>query len=219
MKLTARLLPLVAPFMAQGDIRYYLNGINVRPHPEGGALIAACDGHTLGVIYDRDAEGVETDMVLKIDKRTIAACAVYKYCQNRFLSLKNDRLTVEANGVEEHIQAGNPIIDGKFPDYQNVIPDSQKLKPGLLGCFNNEYVARLHLVAKQARKLGFGKWLGVEFFNSEDKREGAAVARIQGIDDFLSVIMPLCRDNVEIAVPSWMAIIPKTESKQSGSHQ
>lgn len=45
-------LPMLAAFMAINDIRYYLNGFYVTPHPDKGVILAATDGHRLVAIYD-----------------------------------------------------------------------------------------------------------------------------------------------------------------------
>ena len=74
LSLTAKLLPIIAPFIAKADIRYYLNAINVRPHKDGGAIICATNGHALGAIYDRDAV-CEHEVILRFDGRMQQACA------------------------------------------------------------------------------------------------------------------------------------------------
>ncbi len=69
-KTKARYLAALIPFIAEEENRYYLNGINVKPMPEGGIRIAATDGHALGVIYDADGEA-DKEYILEINKTRI----------------------------------------------------------------------------------------------------------------------------------------------------
>lgn len=49
----AKGLPPVAFFKAVNDIRYYLNGIYVQPHPTApGVVVMATDGHRAAMFYD-----------------------------------------------------------------------------------------------------------------------------------------------------------------------
>jgi hypothetical protein len=43
-------------FVTKEMSRYTLNGIRVEPHPEGGAVIVATDGHTMGIFHDREGK-------------------------------------------------------------------------------------------------------------------------------------------------------------------
>lgn len=58
---------ILFPFVAKQDIRYYLNGINIRPLIEGGVMISASDGHRLIVV--RDPEGfVDREIIVSVLK-------------------------------------------------------------------------------------------------------------------------------------------------------
>lgn len=51
-RFSARLFHATAMFRATRDIRYYLEGVLFMPHPSGGAMIAATNGHQMCVAYD-----------------------------------------------------------------------------------------------------------------------------------------------------------------------
>jgi hypothetical protein len=42
----------LSKFMAKNDVRYYLNGFNIKPHPKGGVILTATNGHALVTIHD-----------------------------------------------------------------------------------------------------------------------------------------------------------------------
>lgn len=46
-------------FASHEETRYYLNGLNMEPHPEGGVIVTATDGHRLFTVHDPAAELAE----------------------------------------------------------------------------------------------------------------------------------------------------------------
>lgn len=53
-KFNIEYLPMLAAFAAKNDVRYFLNGFHVKPHPEKGVILTATDGHCLINIHDED---------------------------------------------------------------------------------------------------------------------------------------------------------------------
>lgn len=43
-------------FASTEETRYYLNGVLVEPHPDGGVLLVATDGHRMVAIKDDEGE-------------------------------------------------------------------------------------------------------------------------------------------------------------------
>lgn len=114
-------IAFLAPFIAQKDIRYYLNGLNVRPlsaEEGGGVLLAATNGHIAGLWHADDAT-CERQATLHITPETVEAC-----CQNsnvRHVTIINNRLAViEQVGnkppVEIYIQPSNTWADAQNTD-------------------------------------------------------------------------------------------------------
>ncbi|WP_173496359.1 hypothetical protein [Shewanella sp. ISTPL2] len=65
-------LAMLAAFVAKQDVRYYLNGFHVKPHPENGVILTATDGHTLVTIHD--VEGVsDGEYIFPISKALLSA--------------------------------------------------------------------------------------------------------------------------------------------------
>lgn len=212
LKLSASLVATVAPFIARNDIRYYLNGINVKPHKNGGAVICATNGHSLGAIYDPNAS-CDAEVILHLDARTVAACGA-KSKEPRSLVIINNRLAVvEESGIEVCIQAGNPIIEGNFPDYSRVIPAADKLLPGLVGNFDRELLRQID-VATQACVKAAGKVkgpFGVEYFSVGGSREGSAVARVRALPNFVGVLMPIRSDAMLTVMPPWVGLTTQAD--------
>lgn len=206
LRLTAKLLPIIAPFIAKGDIRYYLNAINVRPHKDGGAVICATNGHALGAIYDADAT-CEHEVILRFDARIQQACAA-GLATNRSIVMIGERLgVIEEGGSEVYIQAGRPDIEADYPRYERVIPKLDALKPGLLGTFAAPLIAlaeKAALAAGKMKKIG-RRSSGLHFFNVNGDCNGSAVLRIADVPAFVGVLMPMRDEACRDALPEWVA--------------
>lgn len=51
----ARHFGIAAQTCAKGDVRYYLDGVNIEPGPDGkGAVMVGTDGHRLIAMHDAD---------------------------------------------------------------------------------------------------------------------------------------------------------------------
>ena len=115
-----RLLAQVSYAMAQQDIRYYLNGLLVIV--DGGELrMVATDGHRLAyAAAPIEAELPRTEVILP--RKTVMELA-------RQLGDTDDALEVVLAGNQSVFRFGpielvSKLIDGKFPDYERVIPQN-----------------------------------------------------------------------------------------------
>jgi hypothetical protein len=215
LRLTAKLIPIIAPFMAKRDVRYYLLGVNVRPHKGGGAIICATDGHALGAILDREAVR-DAEVTLRIDPRMLQACAA-GVGNDRIVKVINDRLAV-AEGPREsevYIQAGNPVLgDSKtFPRYERVIPKLKNVKPGMLGCYGPILIAQVERAANAAKKASRSKVSSesfIQFFNVGDEK-GSGIIRLGNAPDFVGVLMSMRVDSLSPFVPTWTDSIPRAD--------
>ncbi|MCY0857118.1 DNA polymerase III subunit beta [Cupriavidus sp. D39] len=123
------LLAMVHFAMAQQDIRYYLNGMLLVV--DGKKVMAvATDGHRLaycGVELDTEAtsgEGAPSRQEVIIPRKTILEL-------QRLLEDNDDPVKVQlaANQVKftfANIELISKLVEGKFPDFQRVIPKGYK---------------------------------------------------------------------------------------------
>lgn len=117
-KVLKHLLQLVQFAMAQADIRYYLNGMLLVL--DGTTLrVVATDGHRLSLAETMlDKAGPQKEVI--IPRKTVIELA--KLLQETedpvTLRVGENQVTIELGGT----QLVSKIIDGKFPDYQRVVP-------------------------------------------------------------------------------------------------
>ena len=150
-------LKAVSRFAAVKDVRYYLNGVLVEANPLETRLCAT-DGHTLAV-HRADAKGDNEGAwtgILPLD-----AVTTLLKMKPALKSLKDEpiALTVSDNGEIRADWNGQSIIcravDGEFPDYRRVIPESLDG----LAWINHDYLARIVDAAKDIGtefQFGFG---------------------------------------------------------------
>ena len=195
-KFSAQALLNVAPFMADHDIRYYLNGIMVCPRAEGGVFVVGCDGHVMGIMADPTAhvEGLpEGGVIIRVSRGLLSAAAKRKSIMGtpcsvvlteRRLSIAWD-FDVEATDFETHVQAGNLFIEGKFPDWRKVLPDFTQLQRAVSDDFNG------HLLAKFALpKSGDGRGFSSMRLWQREKNASIVVQRTD-VPEFIGVLMPM----------------------------
>ncbi|MDD5175280.1 MAG: DNA polymerase III subunit beta [Sterolibacterium sp.] len=113
-----RLLALVQYAMAQQDIRYYLNGLLlvVKGHE---ICVVATDGHRLAYASETLGEQLPAIDVI-LPRKTVLELS-------RQLSDNDDPLEIALTPTQAMFRFGaiefvSKLIDGKFPDYERVIP-------------------------------------------------------------------------------------------------
>lgn len=105
--------------MAQQDVRYYLNGMLLELNREGIRLVAT-DGHRLAMSVYNETIDITTDRQLIIPRKGVLELA-------RLLTMSDQKVTVLLGKNHIRIETDvflftSKLIDGKFPDYNRVIP-------------------------------------------------------------------------------------------------
>jgi DNA polymerase-3 subunit beta len=115
-----RLLGLVQYSMAQQDIRYYLNGL-LLVAKGNDLIVVATDGHRLAYASETLSEALAPIDVI-LPRKTILELS-------RQLADNDDALEIVLTPTQARFNFGNielvsKLIDGKFPDYERVIPQN-----------------------------------------------------------------------------------------------
>jgi len=116
-----RLLQLVQFAMASQDIRYYLNGMLLVL--DGKQLrVVATDGHRLSYAETQLENEVEAREVIIPRKTVIELSKLLGEVEDPVeLRIGSNQVTITLPGTE----LVTKVVDGKFPDYQRVIPANQ----------------------------------------------------------------------------------------------
>src|SRR5690625_3681270 len=124
--------------MALQDVRYYLNGLLLEIQADTVRTVAT-DGHRLAIAEINSESAIEGECQVIVPRKGIQEL-------QRLLSDADDQVQIELGG--NHIRVSLPetrftskLIDGRFPDYQRVIPanadkimevDSETLRQALV---------------------------------------------------------------------------------------
>ncbi len=105
--------------MAQQDVRYYLNGILMEITP-GAIKLVATDGHRLALSEAKMETGVDEDRQIIIPRKAVLELSRLLESGDSPANcvLSQNHLRVETSSLVFTTK----LIDGKFPDYQRVIP-------------------------------------------------------------------------------------------------
>lgn len=133
--------------VAKDDIRYYLNGLCIDVINEREAMIVSTNGHYLFACH-ADMDDMITDFRGKIIIPT----------ESLKMALKTQAKTVPYIVLKRlddgNCQLGNSVIfkpiDGEFPDYKRVIPQSVS---GETGQFNPDYLSVINKSIKTYGQL------------------------------------------------------------------
>jgi DNA polymerase-3 subunit beta len=118
-KTLKELLALVQYAMAQQDIRYYLNGL-LMVVDAGELRVVATDGHRLAVATKEVTAGDIGHQEVILPRKTIIELS-------KLLGDTSDPVAIELSASQarfrfDGVLLASKLVDGKFPDYQRVIP-------------------------------------------------------------------------------------------------
>lgn len=193
-------------FAALNDVRYYLNGVAIQPHPDGeGVFIIATNGHVMGIMHDPQGWCSQNLIVGAIPRGLLVACTARPKKSPSGLACKPEHLWIgkdfaQVSSDETKVEPVSPfdpdtlyagkimIVDGKFPDWRKVIPKQAEAAMGF-PAVNPKY---LSLLDSAQKILTNDKWQATRLYPTG---EGCSVAcRLSGpdIDErFLAIIMPM----------------------------
>lgn len=219
-------------FAAKNGVRYYLQGVYIEPHHEKGAVIVASDGHRLAAIHDPDGMCKEPIIVGEITKGLISACkskgSAKRMTVPGKLWIGNGGAILTHSLASEHApdDSFDPavlhaskirLLDGKFPDWRQVVGKLSAAEGKPIPVLNAGYVASVSdalRIMDPTDKAPVVRLYG-------NGTECAAVARCGNLDigeRFVALIMPLRHDSFPKAVlPGWMAPKAKPRLKYRGS--
>ena len=114
-----RLIERTSFSMAQQDVRYYLNGLMLEP-ADGVLRAVATDGHRLALCELPADVGDSTEQQVIVPRKGVQEL-------HRLLEDNDDPVQVEIGSnhiriTTSELRFTSKLIDGRFPDYQRVIP-------------------------------------------------------------------------------------------------
>ncbi len=110
--------------MAQQDVRYYLNGLLLELSSEAIRAVAT-DGHRLACTQLQESAPLETPQQVIVPRKGVLELLRLLKDDEASVTLCLGRNQLQAQ--LENLQFTTKLVDGKFPDYQRVIPQDPPL--------------------------------------------------------------------------------------------
>lgn len=189
-RVSALAVKRVFPFIAKDDIRYYLNGANIRPlEDDKGVMIVATDGHRYVVI--RDPEGfAEKEIIVAVQKDGLKHAGNPKHTFDVMSDGK--AMILDEVATQLFVQPGRSLLDGDYPRIENVA-SAIGYKEGISGAMNPQYIADALEIGEQ-----FGS---IRFFTRDQDSPVCFVCGGIGELECFGGVMKL-RDSFE-SLPAW----------------
>ncbi|GGY87924.1 hypothetical protein [Shewanella fodinae] len=204
-------LPMLATFCAKQDIRYYLNGFHIKPHPQVGVVLTATDGHRLVTIHDKEGKS-NGEYIYPISTQLNAAAK----SAGRSYGIQCERIeivgtTLRITGLDDWFVQKDwlnggitpPIkfmefvtpIDGTYPNVAALFKNLKFGQVSLAG-FHPQYIADLKLLSNNPKLPA-----SVMQFRESD---GAAVM-VSGFDnEIVAMVMPIRMDDTDRSLPEFV---------------
>lgn len=115
-----RLIEATSFAMAQQDVRYYLNGLLLECRPQQLRAVAA-DGHRLAMC-DRPAPGLSVDSAIQAIVPRKGVLELARLLEDNDASVEVVLGSNHIRVISEQLTFTSKLVDGKFPDYEKVIP-------------------------------------------------------------------------------------------------
>lgn len=174
-------------FSAKNDIRYYLNGVCLHVGECGDARLVACDGHRLAVLKLCDESSATPGEYIIPGEPLKAIKKAGRFDVPLSLTIENDNFRF-VDPSDNSILCGAKLIEGKFPDYQRVVPLPENMS-GAPGTFNAKYLSDI-----QKALIELGDKNG--FFSMLQNGPDCSCLVINRFYGLLAVVMPFRADSV-----------------------
>ena len=200
LSINPKYLPILDRFAAVKDVRFYLNGFYAAPHVDGGAILVATNGHYLVAIHDKDAE-IDVAQIREIPKKgLVTACR--KKTATRCVFSSDGGVEVFGPGDTLMLGATSLVIDGKYPDWQQVVRGYRPAtSPTVPYAVQGDYLAMM-------KGLGVVTLISVEVDTvvaSKHCDTNPTFLRFQDYPEAFGVIMPYKTHDTE-CYPDWFGM-------------
>lgn len=195
-RFNATYLKHLLPFKAtEHDPRYYLNSVHIAPHEDGGAILIACNGHTMMCVRDTTAICDQPrNIIVRAEAAKYGAKQRGHSDSTATINPTTQRLTITGgpSGEERYIQPGRCLLElagEKFPhgyvDWREVLPRFDKLQPGGADPISIKY----HEMASKAHPVARHLSPAIRFWQAGPR--DTLVVEFCDAPEFMLLIMPL----------------------------
>lgn len=140
--------------IAQQDVRYYLNGLLLEINPDHMKAVAT-DGHRLAYASEEMATRCDNRLQIIIPRKAVIELI-------RLLEDKEEEIAIELghhfiNIAGRGFYFTSKLVEGRFPDYNRVVPKNNKTKILINRPFLQEALHRVAIVSGISARLEFNQ--------------------------------------------------------------
>lgn len=193
-------LARVAPFVAKGDVRYYLNGVSIEPAP-GGAVIVATNGHMLAANFSPNSH-VQRKIILPMNAAFLTKLRSARGDGTVTVDDEKAFPVLRKIGDVTYVHPAR-LIDGQFPDWRKVVGSADEMAEGIPGGYQIAYLKAA--IDAVTAAIGKDRFSGVRFLHTKERpTESPVVIRpVYGdASDLIVVVMPM-RGGDYPTIPAW----------------
>lgn len=222
-RVDAAFFAAAALFQSDEMHRYYLNGVYIEPHPEGGVIMVGTDGYAAAIV--RDTQGFASapficqlpDYFLEkcdgIDPSSGLMPADIHFIGNMAFLTDQEFATdteMDTAVLNPMCIAHSTPIDGTYPDWRRILPvQRDEDAPGApYFSVNPRFLKRF----RKALNLVDGRdnFLTIR----ATKKDEVIIIHGRSTDTFFGLVMPTLPPN-EYSFPSWLTPRPEPEPEVS----
>lgn len=204
-KIDGQLFRAASVCVSKEETRYYLCGVYVQPHVDGGALLIATDGHRMFVARDPNAVCTKSAIV-SLDKEAHLSLARALKVGDVSISITNEGIASFAT----YLGAKSTFIDGTFPDWPRVLRPILELakkrfhgKPVYdVASFNGDHLGSFGKISALLTPSASVAIRLVSFSEGDP-----ALILFPNEPNAFGVLMPMRTTNPESALPAFMKAV------------
>jgi hypothetical protein len=145
-----------------GDVRYYLNGVKLEAPSSGGLLLVGCNGHRMLAIHDQKGSLASPHPII-VPRVALPGVSLRGKRGARTIVLMADsdrkwpRMTLQVRDEYDEWIYSVPVtaIEGRYPEWRNVVPLRSEIADQMPAAYNIGYIADLDVVP---RAFGVTDW-------------------------------------------------------------
>jgi hypothetical protein len=201
--ITLKKVAMLLPFISTEETRYYLQGFYLEPHKQGGVILAATNGRTIGITYDEKGTA-EKPIIWKPSRIMVAACKSYTSETTATYDDFGPETVTKIPEDGEMAELVSPLmgdsIDGTFPDFRKVISEIEDKEADSLG------FELLQQFSEVGKFLGDVTMTIRSTGQTNESGFGPRYVSAEQDDSFFGLIMPRKPINKKISIPNWLIV-------------
>jgi hypothetical protein len=207
----------LSKFMAKNDVRYYLNGFNIKPHPKGGVILTATNGHALVTIHD-ELGFSDAEYTMPLTKRFVSEAEKGRILPSQSILGDGNQMIITCISLSETEEFTLDESTGLYSEFANKIsckyPDLGNLFSGIDLCKTSSIGVNPELLGMIKHCTDSPRAPAAKIYFSGSTGSVVAVSGMK--NQYFSVIMAMRVDDIDdpFVVPSHVKALIKLSNKR-----